>query len=516
MTRRRLVRLLSLLALVLGVGAPLVVAAAGRAVPIVDAARDGDVIALRALLAQHVNVNAPEPDGSTALHWAADRGDATAVDLLLRHGADAKVVNHYGVAPLALAAASGNAAVVTRLLKAGADPNTVMHGGETALMTAARAGRTDAVQALIEGGADVNAREATRGQTALMWAAAEGHVAIIRRLVQHGAEITAASHAPSSPKNITDGESIYKRVAPRVDIFTSLQFAVQAGHLEATKALLDLGADIKNETPQGLSLLHLAIANAHYDVAALLVDRGADVNDANIGWTPLQQVVRVRTLNIGQFPHPVPTGAMTSYELAKYLLAHGATIDARTTKGWQDGWRGGFGLQATAFLLAAKGADYQMMALLAANGADVHAVNANNTNAIMAASGVEMFNPNEDSGSNADGLIALKLAIELGAGDINGKSRSGDAALHGAVHRASNEIVQLLVDSGAQVDIKNGKGLTPLRVANGEDNFIGMVGSRPEQIALLKKLMIERGVTPDMNESDERFRFGVKTVDATK
>src|SRR5262249_22045458 len=143
-------------------------------------------------------------------------------------------------------------------------------------MTAARAGRTDAVKVLIESGANVNGKEATRGQTALMWAAAEGHAEIIRLLVQHGADVKATSRAPSSPKDITDGESIYKRVAPRVDVFTPLQFAVQAGHLDAAKALLELGANMKDETPQAMSLLHLAIANAHYDVAAMLVDKGAD------------------------------------------------------------------------------------------------------------------------------------------------------------------------------------------------------------------------------------------------
>jgi ankyrin repeat protein len=378
-------------------------------------------------------------------------------------------------------------------------------------MTAARAGRIDAVRALIEHGADVNARENTRGQTALMWAAAEGHADVISVLAWNGADIKAVSHGPSSPKNITDGESIYKRVAPRVDVFTPLQFAVQAGQLDATRALLEAGGNVLDETPQGMSLLTLAIANAHYDVAALLVDKGADVNASKIGWSPLHQVVRVRTLNIGQFPHPVPTGSISSLDLAKVLLAHGAEVDARTTKGWQDGWRGGMGRNATPFLLAAKGGDSQMMQLMIANGADPKAVNAGGTSAVAAAAGVEMFNPNEDSGTNADGLAALKVALALDAGDINALSRNGDAPLHGAVHRGSNEIIQLLIDHGAKVDIKNRKGLTPLQVANGEDNFIGMIGKRPEAIVLLKEIMIARGLKPEMKEdTPERFAFGVK------
>src|SRR5262245_10534421 len=89
---------------------PAVAFAAGRAVLLVDAARNGDLTAVRALVQQGANVNDVEPDGTTALHWAAHRGDLAAVDLLLRAGAR-QVPNHYGVTPLALAAENGTAPV---------------------------------------------------------------------------------------------------------------------------------------------------------------------------------------------------------------------------------------------------------------------------------------------------------------------------------------------------------------------------------------------------------------------
>src|SRR5262249_7912466 len=147
----------------------------------------------------------------------------------------------YGVTPLSLAAASGNARTVELLVNAGADVNTAGRGGETALMTAARAGRAEAVGVLLTHGANPNAREETRGQTALMWAAAEGHADIVQLLVKHGADVRAVSHAPSADPHITDGEeapnaSGGKRIAPRVDVFTPLQFAVQAGHVDAVRS----------------------------------------------------------------------------------------------------------------------------------------------------------------------------------------------------------------------------------------------------------------------------------------
>jgi ankyrin repeat protein len=508
---------------------PVAAAAAGRSVPLAEAVKHHDLEAARALLQQHVDVNAPEPDGSTALLWAAHQGDHAAVDLLLRAGANAAAGNRYGATPLALAVANGNAAVVERLLKGGADPNAAWPGGETVLMTAARTAQLDAVRVLLAHGADVNAREEMRGQTALMWAAAEGHADVIRALVAAGADMRAVSHGPSAPKAppAEDGNSsasrMRRRPVPRLDAFTPLQFAVHAGRIEAARALIDAGASLADETPQGLGLITLAIANAHYELAALLADKGADVNEAKAGFTPLHQLVRVRTLNIGQFFSPVPSGRMTAPELADVLIKHGANLEARTTKGFPDGERGSFGLNATPFLFAAKGGDVTLMQVFADHGADVHAVNVNGTSAVMAAAGVEMFNPNEDSGTDADGFAALRLAVALGAGDINSANNNGATPLHGVVFRATTDAVKFLIVLGAPLDVKkkpkctysagctpgqDPEGYTPYELALGG---LGMLGSyRPEAAALLREAMIARGLTPpEPKETKSKYSFGV-------
>ena len=163
------------------------------------AARRGDTDALRALVQQHVDVNAPDADGTTALHWAVHRDDLQAVDLLIPAGARVNAANLYGVTPLVLACTNGQAAIVERLLQAGADPNTSVPGGETVLMTAARTGSVDVLKMLLARGADVNAQEATRGQTALMWAAAEGNAAAIALLIEARADLSARSHGPKPP-----------------------------------------------------------------------------------------------------------------------------------------------------------------------------------------------------------------------------------------------------------------------------------------------------------------------------
>src|SRR5512144_3177616 len=114
---------------------------------IADAVEHRDNEALRSLLKQKTDVNAAQPDGTTALHWAAHWNDLESVNLLLRAGANVKATNRYGATPLSEAVVPGNAAMVQALLNAGASANTLTTAdGETVLMTAARAGNTEAVK----------------------------------------------------------------------------------------------------------------------------------------------------------------------------------------------------------------------------------------------------------------------------------------------------------------------------------------------------------------------------------
>src|SRR5689334_4536358 len=92
--------------------AGLLVAAGAGAAPdtrLVEAVRAGDAARVRALLQQHVDVNATGPDGATALHWAAHRDDLDAADLLVRAGANVNAANRFGITPLSLACEKGSA-----------------------------------------------------------------------------------------------------------------------------------------------------------------------------------------------------------------------------------------------------------------------------------------------------------------------------------------------------------------------------------------------------------------------
>ena len=186
---------------VLSIGVLSVPGSAASKSLVADAAMDGDTAAVQKLLVQKADVNAPQIDGGTALHWAVYRDDLALADLLLRAKANVKATNRVGMTPLTMAALFGNPAMIDRLLKAGADAKELGPNGETTVMFAARNGNAQAVKLLVEAGADVNARERLRGTTALMWAAEQRHPEAVKVLLTSGADPSLKSAGAGLPRN---------------------------------------------------------------------------------------------------------------------------------------------------------------------------------------------------------------------------------------------------------------------------------------------------------------------------
>ena len=175
----------------LGLAAVLAAAALPTDEPLIDAARSGDVEAVRSLLAEGADANTAQGDGMTALHWAAEHGHAAVADLLLAAGAAVEAQTRLGsYTPLHLASRSGHASIASALLDAGADAHAATTGsGVTPLhLAAAAVDGADAVAALLRSGAVVDAREVSSGQTPLMFAAAYGRTEAVVALLEHGAD----------------------------------------------------------------------------------------------------------------------------------------------------------------------------------------------------------------------------------------------------------------------------------------------------------------------------------------
>jgi ankyrin repeat protein len=463
---------------------------------LINAVTQGDAAAVVGLLngKPAVDVQAPEADGTTALHWAVYKDNVPIATLLIRAGANASAVNRYGSRPLFLACVSGNPQMIALLLKAGADPNVAGPEGETPLMTAARSGNKEAVTLILDAGAAINAKETWRGQTALMWAAGEGHAAIIRTLVAHGADVHARSERG----------------------FTPLLFAAREGHIDAVKALLEAGANLNEglraagarpaadadagappaaaspaaapPAQAGLNAFLIAAANAHYELAAMLLDRGADPNAAPLGWTALHQLTWVRKAGIAGSNNPSPEGSgdMDSLTFARTLVKKGANVNAKVTRRPPAGVTRLNMIGGTPFLLAARTADAEFMRLLVELGADPLMPNADGTTPLMVAAGVGTSAPGEDPGTEPEVLEATQLALKLG-NDINAVDKNGETPMHGAAAKHVPSVVRFLASAGAKMEIynrKNKEGYTALEITQGVHRSMSIVASRPTEAAM--------------------------------
>ena len=448
---------------------------------LIEAAKSQDAKAVRALVAQRVDVNARAADGSTALLWLAHADDVDSAELLLKAGADANNANDFRMTPLSQACTNASLPFVRLLLKSGANPNTPIATGETPLMTCSRTGNADAVRLLVEFGAAVNAKEPSENQTALMWAAAERHPDVVSALIGAHADLKARSKPG----------------------FAAIHFAARVGDLESIKLLLAAGVDPNLLTQAGdeenarnavtgYTPLLVATLRAQVDVALYLLDHGADPNIEAAGFTPLHWA---STTWEGYAANPVYgfEDAMSGIpdrqaklRLVKALLAHGAKVNARMTKrqpSFATGYTDTIG--ATPLLLAASVDDVEMMRILLAAGADPKIATNTKATAIMAATGLN-HGIGESLVTEADAKEAVKLLLDLGL-DPKGETTFGENALFGPAYRGWNSLLAQMIDLGVNVNAVNKAGVTPFRAANGQGDRLGGVLFNKEGVELLLK-----------------------------
>ena len=432
--------------------------AAGVDRPLIDAARSTDREAIRRLVQEKVDVNAAEPDGTTALHWASYRDDGESADLLIKAGANVNAANDLGATPLWTASLNGSATMVRRLLQAGANPNAALLLGETPLMVAARSGNPDVVEQLLAKGASVNAR-AARGQTALMWAVSQKHPDVVNVLLSHRADVHARSESWRQMEAVSPhGAPEYNREIPYGNN-TPLMFAARVGDLASAKLLVTAGANVNDQDAWGISVVALAAHSGFLDLVEFLLDKGADPNESTAGFTALHEAIMRR-----------------DEQLVRTLLAHGADPQARL-QAWTPTRRQSSDLHfepelvgATPFWLAARFSQPNVMRRLVELGADPLFVHRSDrivdgkegraydhkleaTTALMAAVGMggggTAWVPPDRSQREALMLETVKLAIDLGI-DVNAVNTDGRTALDAAKALKFETVVTYLVSKGAK------------------------------------------------------------------
>jgi ankyrin repeat protein len=455
---------------------------------LVTAAKDGDLRAVRALLAKRVNVNETARDGSTALLWAVYHSDGEMTKTLLAAGAKPDTANTYGVTPLIQAARTGDTPLIDALLKAGAKATLAHPDGETALMAAARTGRVDAVRLLIEAASDVNATTYQQ-ETALMWASAEGHAAVVKALLDAKADANRKTRITTLEQR--------KHADHPTGGFTALMYAVRNGHEAVARALAAGGADLNLANGDGATALIIAIVNDRLDLAGTLVDLGANVNDGSLYFAvdmhDATTDMRARDGSRLRADHP---NTMTALGLIAKLLERGADPNkAFTGQLHSSTLCCGEEINASPFYRAAVAADVEALKLMLKHGADVEwspkpvkkpgndeegggrgnanvgrtpvlaSINGGRGAAFAAGPGFERLGPPPfREASNREPVEAIKVLLAAGA-NPNVKGPDGSTPLHQAVTARQVPIIRELVGAGAKLDAVNKDNLTPLQLA---------------------------------------------------
>jgi len=346
----------------------------------------------------------------------------------------------------------------------------------------------------------VNAKEIWNGQSALMWAVAEGHVPVVQVLIERGADIHARSNSGSTP----------------------LLFAARKGNMNIVRALLGAGSGVNEQRPDGATALLTAVINGHEDLVDLLLDAGADPNveggstrltvqgvraepmpleirklgyterdsetvtRGNIFGKPLQATVHVANWHISDQFIAVNLDRLRVIES---LLAHGADVNGQNTME-EPRWSGARYRRhmtgATAFMLAAKAADVEVMRLLLRHGADPTINTEDNITPLMAAAGISWAS-NQDRASEEQVLEAVRMLVDELDADVNFVSDVGETAMHAAAYRGANSVVQYLFDNGAELDVVAKDGRTPLRVADGVE-YGNSFAAHPHTAVLFRSL----------------------------
>ncbi len=489
---------------------------------VTDAARADDIAAVRKLIKEHVDVNAPATDGSSALLWAAFHSDVEMTKALLAAGAWIETPNHYGVTPLLQASRNGDVEVMRALLDAGADPTRWHPEGETPLMAASRTGRVDAVKLLLSRGSLVNAADPFQEETALMWASAEGQLEVVKTLLAAGADPNLKAHV--------------SRITERKDAdhpsggFTALMFAVRNGHEEVAKALIKGGADPKLTNADGASATIVAIVNDRFDLAKELLDLGADPNDGALYFAvDMHDATIDMRAHDGSRLQPSHPNNLTSLALVKALLDLGADVNKPFIGALHSTTLCcGASINSSPFYRAATAADIEVLKLMLGKGAKIEwspsevkpkdgkpagrpnpsvgktpimaAIKGGMGAPIAGGPGFTRIGPPEyrEPGSR-DPLEALKLLLAAGA-DPNVKAPDGTTPLHEAVQELQVPMIRALVGAGGKLDAVNKDNLTPLLLAEkpkkpdpldmgDQDVYKPKHNSKAEVIASLRELM---------------------------
>nr|WP_253308677.1 ankyrin repeat domain-containing protein [Rickettsia endosymbiont of Ceutorhynchus assimilis] len=407
------------------------------------AAQNGDISAVNYLLTKNTDVNTPDHTKQTALHYAARNGHDDIVKLLLDHGANVNVIT----------------------------PDY----GWTALHLAARNGYDGIVEVLLKHNADIINIQTSFGSTALHLAAKNKHIAVIQVLLKKEADINIADNDGYTPAHYLKYLEYLKLEGLNIDHLNlntdinnvnNICLAAQNGDISAVNYLLTKNTDVNTPDHTKQTALHYAARNGHDDIVKLLLDHGANVNviTPDDGWTALHFAAR------------------NGYDgIVEVLLKHNADIINIQTS---------FG--STALHLAAKNKHMAVIQVLLKKEADINIANNDGYTPAhylkyleylkLEGLNIDHLNLNTDINNvnniclaAQNGDISTVNYLLTKNTDVNTLDHTKQTALHYAARNGHDDIVKLLLDHGANVNvITPDDGWTALHFAarNGYDGIV--------------------------------------------
>ena len=450
---------------------------------VANAIERGDVAAARALVQKGADVNAPQSDGATALHWAVYRDSVEAVDMLMRAGAKS-AANREGMTPLAMAALYGDPQIVDRLLKGGADAKALGPNGESMVMFAARNGNPDVIRLLVEAGANVNAREPLRGTTALMWAVEQKHPEAVAALLKAGADPAARSGGAGLPRNY---------IAPRVNTRAVEEAQKRRERAKAAGRTYEQQLEFEYQNGQDLGGPRNAFT----------ANRAGGAGQA--GQAPA---------DAAQQPAAPAQPPATTDQAPAVANAAGAGAAPQAAAGRGAGGRngGGRGRGAGAGGRAGGGAA-QAAAAPDAGAAEPLDDDSEVVVAGLVGGGGGGLTPLVFAAREGD-IESAKLLLDAKA-DINEPTEYGWTPLLTAVNNRNYQLAKLLLDRGANPNLANKGGWTPLYLATDNRNIEGgdYPVPKPDMDHLeLIKVLLEKGADPNARVKDNTLTRTIFTM----
>ena len=396
----------------------------------------------RTLISKHnVDVQLPNHDGWTALHYFAKNGSYDLVKFAVDMGADINLKTINGENCLHIAAGNSHLNLCRELIsKYNVDVQLPDHRGWTAFHYFAKKGSYELVKFVADIGIDINLKT-NNGKNCLHIAAGCGHFNLCRMLIsKHHFDVQLPDHRG----------------------WTALHYFAKNGRYELAKVVADMGADINLKTFEGKNSLHIAADWGRSNLCKTLISKhyfDVQLPDHD-GWTALHYFaengsyelvksagidINLKTIRGENCLHIA--AQFSQFNLCKTLISkHNFDVQLPNPDGW------------TALHFFAKNGSYELIKVVADMGADINLKTNEGKNCLHIAADWGHFN-------------LCKTLISKHKFDVKLPDHDGWTALHYFAKNGSYELVKLAVDKGADINLKTTEGKNCLHIAADWDNF---------------------------------------------